>query len=71
MKTYKSKTALFFATAGWWLLWIISILFRLLFFVIVTICFLTGIGLQRTNEWIQDRVQSIKPKEYEYTEAQE
>ena len=71
MKPYKSKTALFFATAGWWLLLGISVLFRLLFFIVTFICYLIGVGLQRTNEWIQDRVQSIKPKEYEYTEAQE
>lgn len=69
MKQYKSKIALFFATTGWWLLWGISVLFRLLFFIVTVICYLIGVGLHRTNEWLKDRVQSIKPKEYEYTKS--
>ena len=65
MKQYKSKTTLFFATAGWWLLEGISYVFRILLFVVMIICFVIGAGAQFICEWTQDKVLSIKPEEYE------
>lgn len=65
MKQYKSKSVLFFATVGWWLLEGISYIFRLLLFAVVIVCFMIGASLQFVCEWIQDKVQAIKPGEYE------